>query len=187
MNAANFNLLYEEIVINTLQAHGYFPKGQSLFITKGTMVAALLRSSFRGEQATDIIFCIRHAFLRDHVTLTTKNVYLKDAVDYPFRFSIIKFTEKDLFAVKYTPINYSRARLEMTFESIYYGDTDAEDTKEITDQLEIMTDNIIKYGPQIMNLLSPKKSCGYISQNNRGAWIEKVWLEDYENHIYEQN
>ncbi|WP_419873353.1 hypothetical protein [Candidatus Pristimantibacillus sp. PTI5] len=99
MNAADFNRLYEDIVIKRLQEQGYATKGQSLFLQREATVAALLRSSFRGEQGTDLVFCIRHAFVREYLTLTNKS-YLMNAIDYPFRFTISSYKQEDLFTKK---------------------------------------------------------------------------------------
>ncbi|MCZ8523809.1 MULTISPECIES: hypothetical protein [Paenibacillus] len=182
MNAADFNRLYEDIVIKKLQEQGYATKGQSLFFQKETTVAALLRSTFRGEQGSDIVFCIRHAFLREHLKLTNGS-YPMDAIDYPFRFSIKSFKQEDLFKVTYTPINYLRPRSQIPYESIYYGDTAVEDSKGLTNQLNEIADNVVKFGPLIMNILSPKKAFDCIARNNKDAWIEKIWLEDYSNKL----
>lgn len=70
-----------------------------------------------------------------------------------------------------------------SYESIYYGDTAVEDSKGLSNQLNEITDNVSMFGPLIMNILSAKKAFNCIATNNKDAWIEKNWLEDYRNKL----
>lgn len=183
MIANEFNELYEQLIVNRLTKEGYYYKGKSLFLTRGDTVAALLRRTYRGEQAASFVYCCRHQFLRDQKNLSTKNIYLTDAVDYPFRFSIRNFNEEDLFTVGYESINYLRSHSEIPYDEICYGDSAIENKQGISDELTKIADKIIYFGPKIMNLLSPAKSLSMLQRNSKGAWIEQIWIEDYKSKL----
>ncbi|MGG1515693.1 hypothetical protein ABE504_09795 [Paenibacillus oryzisoli] len=182
MEASIFNPIFNEVVTKKLQEYGYLSKGQCLYKTKGETVAALLRRTYRGDQGTNFIFCIRHRFVRDLKDLQTKNIYLKDAIDYPFRIAMVNFKEEDLFGITYEPINYLRPS-EIGYEGIYYGDIPIEDTDKIVEKLNRLTNNIINYEGKIINLLTPQRCQDLIEKKSTGAFIERMWIEDYKNFL----
>lgn len=181
MNATEFNLIYDEIITKRLQEHGYFKKGKSIYLQKGTTIVALLRGTFRGDQGVEITFGVRHTFVRDNLNLSTKNIYLTDTKDYPFQFSMLKFTESDLFTI--APIHYT----QKVCDYINYAEVDNNKVKEIKSNLEQIYNNVVIFGPKLINILSPSKSMGLIERNNNSAWIEKVWLEDYKEFLFTNN
>lgn len=177
MNANEFNSIYDEVVTKKLQEHGYYKKGKSLYLQKGTTIAALLRSTFRGDKGAEIAFSIRHTFVKDFIHQRTDNLYLTDRKDYPFQFSILEFKESDFFTI--SPIHWT----EGVSDYIYYGETDIEQAEVIRDKLEHILSNVLVFGPKLINLLSPTKSMEILQRNNNTAWIEKARLEDYKRYL----
>jgi hypothetical protein len=181
MEAVQFDIIYDEIITKRLQQLGYFKKGKSLFLQRGTTMAVLLRSTFRGDQGVEIMFGIRHTFVRDYLNLSTNNLNLTDHKDYPFQFSMLDFNESNLFTI--TPIHYK----EKVCDYIYYGGTAITDTEEIKSILEQIYNNVINFGPKLMNVLSPKKSMELLERTATNAWIERTRLEDYKEFLSSDN
>lgn len=177
MNANEFNSIYDETITRRLQEHGYYKKGKSLYLQKGTTIAALLRNTFRGDQGVDITFGIRHTFVKDFLNQNTENLYLTNRKDYPFQFSMLEFKESDLFTI--SPIHWS----ENVCDYIYYGETDIEQAEVIRSNLEQIYNNVVVFGPKLINLLSPTKSMEILERNNNTAWIERARLEDYKKYL----
>ncbi|WML46725.1 hypothetical protein RCG23_13835 [Neobacillus sp. PS3-34] len=173
MNANEFNILYDEIITKRLQEQGYFKKGKSMFLQRGTTMAVLLRNTFRGDKGVEIIFGVRHTFVRDYLNLSIQNLYLTNPMDYPFQFSMMEFNESNLFTISTTRYN------QKVCDYIYYGETDIENSQDLRNYLEQICDNVIAFGPKLINLLSPKKSMDLIEKNINNAWIERIRLEDY--------
>ena len=88
MNAAAFNRIYQDVVIDRLLQHGFVKHASSAYLIGDDTILALLRFEDKGDallQATNLIVCLRHTFLRELVELEVPTPFAADVNDYPVK------------------------------------------------------------------------------------------------------
>ncbi|MBF7073492.1 hypothetical protein ISG33_08805 [Glaciecola sp. MH2013] len=171
MEKSEFDALFESEVANKA---GFVKSGKSVYFKNEIHTIALMRLGGRMAAAGSIsyLICCRHSFLRNADEIIPEKLE-KDVFAYPIK---IKPTEvkKGLFGlgIKYTPKN-----LNFDFEVFTYSNKSEVEVKQYLAKVSKAVDLIKEW---FINQ-PPSKLAFQISTNGTNSWIEKLWIEDYEN------
>jgi hypothetical protein len=117
------------------------------------------------------VACFRHNFLRD-LNEVVPSAVSTEVFAYPF-----KFLPLEASAIpEYQPMN-----LNFETESIDYSGSPSVVVARL---ISLRTQIIHNHLPSAKKF-SPSRALDQIRRNGEGAWIEAVWIEDYERHIEE--
>jgi hypothetical protein len=182
MKAAEFNGIYDRVLVQPLLAAGFVQHGPSLFFFEDSGVLSLLRHQNKWSsltQSTLFTVCIRHHFLRDLERQPCERLS-RSINDYPFKIQPSKLRPDFLRSGwHYEPCNLGH----WPEDRIEYGNAAASD---VTSQLEGIRDSVYLVGLPWLRFLVPVEARNQILKYGESAYCEKIWLEDYERFIADQ-
>jgi len=154
-----FGELWSSKVVNPLVNLGFKESGKSLFIEQNESVLALVRLGGRMARPGAIChtFCFRHKFLRNLKEEIPKK-FEREVFAYPIKSKPSKLSAIGKTAWHYTPLNRNYPR-------------------EYVDFAKSKKSKIISELQKLHELMLQS-----IREGGGGAWVENLWLEDYENH-----
>lgn len=171
MTTEEFNALFESEVVVPLSEAGFKTRGKTLYWSDEERCLSLIRMEGRMQRPGAIthIACFRHNFLRD-LNEAVPSAASTEVFAYPF-----KFLPLEASAIpEYHPMN-----LSFETESIdYSGSPSAVLDRLVSLRIQMVHNHL----PSAMKL-SPPRALDQIRQNGEDAWIEKLWIEDYERHL----
>ncbi len=174
MTSAEFNNLFESEVVAPLAEIGFRSRGKSLYWMDDERCLSLIRLGGRMQQPGAIthVACFRHSFLRD-LNEKIPSPVSTEVFAYPF-----KFLPLEASAIpEYTPKNLSFEKESIDFTGKY---------SEVQSKLvSLRTLMIHNHLPSAKNR-TPEWALDQIRRNGEGAWIESVWISDYERHLENQ-
>jgi hypothetical protein len=171
MTTEEFNSLFESEVVIPLSEAGFKTHGKTLYWSDDERCLSLIRMGGRMQRPGAIthVACFRHNFLRD-LNEVIPSAVSTEVFAYPF-----KFLPLEASAIpEYRPMN-----LNFETESIDYSESDS----AVVDRLVSLRTQMIHNHLPSAKKLSPSRALYQIRQNGEDAWIEALWIEDYEHHI----
>ena len=180
MKAAEFNAIYDKVLVQPLVAAGFVRHGASLFFFDDFGVLVLVRHRDKWSsltQSTLFTVCIRHHFLRDLDKQPCER-FSESINDYPFKIQPSKL-RPDFFRSRwhYEPCNLGH----WPEDRIEFGSA-----TDVAPQLEGIRDSLLSVGVAWLRFLVPVEARRQILRYGESAYCEKIWLEDYEKFIAER-
>jgi hypothetical protein len=172
VDAKEFKLKYEDLLVRPLVDLGFRTHGQSLALTRNETELALLRFQTKFSaltQSTHFLLCVRHSFLRTLGKEPAKK-FLRSASEYPFKLPVSRLSPDQLRAWRYEPINLG----PRTYDTIEFG--------KLSGAIPILVDmrqRIIDLGLRWMEYLTPAEALAQIRKYGEDAYCERIWIEDY--------
>ena len=174
MTTEEFNALFESEVVVPLSEVGFKVRGKTLYWRDEERCLSLIRMGGRMQRpgAISHVACFRHNFLRD-LNEVVPSAVPTEVFAYPF-----KFLPLEASAIpEYHPTN-----LNFKTESVDYSGS----ASALLDMLVSLRTQMIHNHLPSAKKLCPSRALDQIRRNGEDAWIEALWIEDYERHI-EQN
>ena len=171
MTAAEFNERFESEVVVPLAEAGFQSRGKTLYWKDDQRCLSLIRLGGRMQRPDAIthVAAFRHNFLRD-LNERIPNPITTEVFAYPF-----KFLPLEVSAIpEYTPMNLSFEK-----EVIGFGDSPSDVERHL---VSLRTQMIHNHLPSAKKL-SPERALDQIRRSGEDAWIESIWIEDYERHL----
>ena len=167
MTTEEFNELFESEVVTPLQAAGFRSRGKSLFWKDDERCLSLIRVGGRMQRPNAIthVGCFRHNFLRD-LNGEIPNPVSVEVFAYPFKFLPLSCSA----IPEYRPMN-----LSYEAESIDLGST-----SDVLEKLVSLRTQMVHNHLPSAKKLTPGMAFDQIRRNGEGAWIETLWVEDYQ-------
>lgn len=174
MTSAEFTELFDAEVVTPLVTAGFQSRGKMLYWIDDERCLSLIRlgGRFQRPDAITHVACFRHNFLRD----------LNEKIPSPVS------TEVFAYPIKFSPLaasaipEYYPQNLSFEVESIGYSGS----ISEVQGQLiTLRTQMIHNHLPSAKNF-TPERALDQIRRNGEGAWIESMWVSDYERHLENQ-
>lgn len=170
MEKLQFDTLFEIEVANK---SGFLQSGKSLYFKNDMHTIGLIRLGGRMSVPGGIshVLCCRHSFLRN-MDQKISEKHETEVFAYPIKMKPSEI-KKGLFGlnVKYQPQN-----LKYGYEVFKFSDKSDEEVKRylahLSKTLTVVREWFVKQ--------PPSKLASEISSNGTNAWIEKLWIEDYE-------
>lgn len=171
MTSAEFTELFEIEVVNPLVTAGFQNRGKMLYWIDDERCLSLIRIGGRLQRPDAIthVACFRHSFLRD----------LNESIPYPIS------TEVFAYPFKFSPLassaipEYTPQNLSFETESIGYSGS----ISEVQGQLITLRTQMIHNHLPSAKHFTPERALDQIRRNGEKAWIESVWISDYERHL----
>ncbi|MBK1835696.1 hypothetical protein [Roseibacillus ishigakijimensis] len=168
MTSEEFQPLFDREVVCPLVEIGFQQRGQSLFWRDEISTFGLIRLGGRNQKPGHIchVACFRHNFLRD-LNEKIPSSPPTEVFTYPYKF----LPSGSSVVQPYTPqnLNYDKEYLD------YTGHQD-DIIRSLQDLQSRVSDVLLPYARS----LSPETAYEQILNNQEYAWIEKIWLADYE-------
>ena len=176
MNRAEFNSIFEDEFVERLKPFGFAISGKNAFLREGANMTALIRMRGKYSLAPCIywVLCFRHTFLRDHNDLKVPTG-VGQVFDYPFKFCPAALMRKPM-----AEWSYDRQTANFRMEEFHY---EKQSRSQIVRSLAGLADFLASKFVPWTRSMTPERAQKEICQNGEEAWIEKVWLEDYENFL----
>jgi hypothetical protein len=171
MTTVEFNVLFESEVVVPLLEAGFKCRGKTLYWRDDERCLSLIRMGGRMQRpgAITYVACFRHNFLRD-LNEVVPGPVSTEVFSYPF-----KFLPSEARAIpEYHPMN-----LNFETEIIDYSGT----LSTVSDKLVSLRTQMIHNHLPSAKQLSPARVLDQIRRNGEDAWIEALWIEDYERHL----
>jgi hypothetical protein len=180
VNRDSFVEFFVQELAQPLLARGYrfAGKGQTLAFDSGDTTLALIRLGGRMALPGSIahVLCARHRFLR---TLEDEVVPSGDTLsvdDYPY-----KFRPSSLFGLPPTSWLYRPSNLgHWEYDRLDYGSVGPD---EVQSDLAVLCDLLAGPAASWAASLTPEKVANELQTHGENAWCERLWLEDYRNHL----
>ena len=176
MNRAEFNSIFESEFLSRLKPAGFAVSGKHVFLRDGVNMTALIRMGGKYALLPSIswVLCFRHTFLRNNKdTEIPKGI--GDVFDYPFKFCPEALMKIPSSKWSYTPRNLNYDREEFDYEK--------ETSRQVSPRLNKLADFLISEFVPWTWSMTPERVQKEILQRGEQAWIEKIWLEDYDNFL----
>ncbi len=178
MNADSFKLVLSATIVEPLTHFGFVRVGNQLHLERHNSILTLLFFGGRGSgihRYWDVSIGIRHRFLRRLIDQEVISDFQFEVNDYPVKICPIR--EREL-----TPATWRYSTRLLGFDgggidSVFYGDDQTEEL--VLEHLETIRTTITGLGMDLMRKLTPCVMLEAIRENNKGAWCEKLWMEDY--------
>ncbi|CAA6697042.1 MULTISPECIES: hypothetical protein [unclassified Lentimonas] len=174
ISSEEFDELWSEKIVTPLLGLGFKESGKSLFIEKNQSSLALIRLGGRMSRPGAIChtFCFRHTFLRN-LKEEVPQKFEKEVFAYPVKSEPSRISTIGKADWHYTPRNLNYPREHIDFSK--------KQKNRIVTELQKLHDDLVIALNTLPNTLTPELLSQMIIQNGEAAWIEKMWLEDYEN------
>lgn len=176
MNAAKLKEQIDKHLYFLIKEVGFERVGNS-FVREDN-ISQLILFRFNGSkfaplnQFTRFTFCFRHKFLRD-IWEKFPIFPPREISSYPFRIKPSELGKIDIDKWKY---NFELNCNE--YDEISYGEFD--DVSEFLTEIGAL---IITNGIKWAETLTPKKCLSHLKKNNSGTFVDKMWIEDYQNYL----
>ncbi len=173
MNRAEFDTLFETEFLNRLKPLGFAYSGRSVFLRESLNAIALIRLGGRFSQpsAASWVLCFRHSFLRSCKDAQQLSG-IGEVFDYPFKFCPEALAKTQSTAWRYAPRN-----LNYDYETFDYA---AQSSTSVTNRLAALAEFVKSAFIPWTISMTPIRVRDEIARNGQRAWIEKIWLEDYD-------
>jgi hypothetical protein len=176
MNRAEFNAAFESEFLNQLKPAGFAVSGKHVFYRDEVNMTSLIRLGGKYALLPSVtwVLCFRHTFLRNN-----KDVQIPkgvgDVFDYPFKFCPEALIRIPSSKWSYMPRNLNYDREEFAFEK--------ESNVQVAKRLNKLADFLVSEFLPWTRTMTPDRARKEIIQHGEQAWIEKIWLEDYDNFL----
>jgi hypothetical protein len=171
MTTQEFNELFEIEVVAPLLEVGFKSRGKLLFWKDEVSCLSLIRMGgrFLCPNAITHVCCFRHNFLRE-LNEQIPNPVSTEVFAYPF-----KFLPLETSAIpEYHPMN-----LSFETESIDFSGS----ASNVAERLVSLRVQMIHNHLPSAKLRTPELALEQIRRDGENAWIERLWIEDYERHL----
>ena len=179
MYAAQFNKLYEQLVVNPLCESGFERRGRQVYFEFGESILALLRFERKFSafvQETYVSMCLRHRFLRSTQDDCVPDARTDRTIDYPFKFRPSTFNRRALKKWKYRGY-YAESRAH-NWDLLEYGAVRS--PLAVHKILETITANALVCGRALAEQITPERAQIELLKRGDNVWCEKRWNEDYQ-------
>lgn len=179
MTTEQFQEHWTELVETPLIESGFKASGKSLYIEKEDCALALIRLGGKFSVPGTIChtFCFRHQFLRNLREENPKK-FEKEVFAYPIKLEPSRISSIGKEGWCYTPTNlrYPNERIDFS--------TRRENV--VLAELKCLRQDLIEAAEFLPEALTPEMMQNQIQENGEDAWVERIWVEDYENRKTEQ-
>ncbi|HMS39685.1 MAG TPA: hypothetical protein PKE69_05620 [Pyrinomonadaceae bacterium] len=176
MNAEKFKEQIDTNLYSLIKKVDFERVGNSFVREDNTSQLILLRfngSKFASlNQFTRVTLCFRHKFLRD-IWEKFPTSHPREISSYPFRIKPTELGKIDVGKWKY---NFELNCNE--YDEIRYGESD--NVSELLKEIGTLT---ITNGIRWAETLTPKQSLIHLEKNSSGTFVDKMWIEDYQNYL----
>jgi hypothetical protein len=173
-----FAAMFADVVFRPAVASGFrfVGKGQTIAHDAGAFTAALIRLGGRFARPGSIahVFCGRHRFLRELTNLEVPRD-TTEVFDHPY-----KFVPSELKGRPITSWRYIARNLSYEYDRIEF---DKPEPEFVRSELEELQGWLIGPVRQWAATLTPEKAAHELHTNGTNAWCERVWLDDYAEHV----
>jgi hypothetical protein len=165
--------MFENEFLSRLKSMGFAVSGKHVFLRENLNMTALVRLGGKYQLTSPIswVLCFRHTFLR-----ATRDLRILtgvgDVFDYPF-----KFGPERLMTIPKTMWFYVPRNLHYDHEDFAPQE---QSQAKVSQRLVKLADFLVSEFIPWTRKMTPERVEKEILKNGEQAWIEKVWLEDYE-------
>ncbi len=176
MNAEKFKEQIDKNLYALIKKSGFERVGNS-FVREDN-ISQLIILRFNGSkfaslnQFTRFTLCFRHKFLRD-IWEKFPPSPPREISSYPFRVKPSELGKIDIDKWKY---NFELNCNE--YDEIRYGESD-----NVSGFLKEIGTFTITNGIRWAETLTPKQSLILLEKDNSGSFVDKMWIEDYQNYL----
>ncbi len=170
MEKSQFDELFDTEVV---QKSEFQSSGKSIYYKNETHTVSLIRLGGRMSVLGGVshLLCCRHSFLRN-LDEKIPDKFEAEVFAYPIKVKPSN-VKKGFFGVS---LNYEPQNLNHDYETFIYADKSDEEVREYLAKI-LNSLTVVKY----WFINQPySKLASQISTNGTNAWIEKLWIEDYE-------
>lgn len=179
MKAAEFNELYDKLIVERLESKCKFVKkktSRDLFFKKDDKEIALIRKSFRDMPVAYIFLCMRHCCVNEITYLDQS-----DPNGYPFKLSPLEINRENIKQWHYIPrffgMGYDGEVICFSEEKIYgplYGEY-----RDVPTLLELIYEKVSTVAFDWMNFLTPIEALKQLTLYSKKTQAETDWINDY--------
>jgi hypothetical protein len=175
MNADEFAAILDTEVREPLATAGFKSSHKSLFLIDGLGCLSLIRigGRFSAPGRISHVLCYRHTFLRTLDEVASQG-FVSEVFAYPYKLHLSDF-ELLGASPRYHPrnLNYDHDRFE--FDGIPLADL----RTRLRELRAMILERVVPWARSI----SPRRAAEDIREHGEGAWIERLWLQDYAAHL----
>ena len=172
MNADEFSPIFDGEIRHPLSAAGFRSYGKSLFLVEDSGCLSLIRLGGRMTSPGQISFvlCFRHTFLRTLEEKVPKG-FVSEVHAHPYKLLLADFRD-----ARSLP-EYRARNLAYEWDRLPY---DGVPVSMLRRQLGEVRFTILERAVPWARALSPRRANDEIRKHGEEAWIERIWLQDYE-------
>ncbi len=171
---------WTELIEKPLLSRGFKASGKTLYTENNECTLALIRLGGRKSSPGTIChtFCFRHSFLRN-LNKEFPKKFEKEVFAYPIKFEPSKISSIGKEGWRYIPtnLNYPTERIDFSKKK----------ENHLIAELKQLQSDLLEACGFLPKILKSEVMEYQIRENGEDAWIERIWLEDYENQRTEQS
>ena len=166
VRAADFDLLFDSLVVEPTASAGFQRWGSGLWFEVGGLRAALLRTELRHTWPFAFTLVVGHTCLRNFVGQTSARS--RNVSEWPIKVRPSQAPELATAGWRYRPYNLGRYP------------QDRMTAGEVQSQLAAIERGLSATFPAIVDQLTHTLMVEQLKRNGEQAWCEMRWIEDYE-------